>query len=430
MRLAALLAELLPEQLERLASAHLREDESIASSTLLATLESVLRSYSFVRQVLVDRFPPAFAIFETLLESEDYAFPAEGFRAVVTERTSRLVEAVSTGELVGRDDGLRLYRRVLLEARRSDLRLDASEAAILGVLRHELGIRPVEHFLIEHHPDFHRYWAKDIAFLDEMNVLRSSGLVFGHQGRILLAEEVVPLVRQALGLEMSHSSRGRLFELLSAGDMGQVLADCGLKVGGSKEERLARLLSSYVQPTEVLRTMPLQAVRELCRGSNARVAGAKDELVERLVSHFLHNLDVREGAADSERVIPQEPRALDGTRFRGLFAALKGDELTDILAAIESSRITGAKESKIAILLESPYSEATLLEKTTNRALEDALGRLRLRPNGPKRDRIERLVEYFRLAPIETLELEPDGVLPAPPGLAATVAPPAKPDPA
>jgi hypothetical protein len=397
MRLAHLLAELPPDELERLGAEHLGQDEKVSRAALCVTLEGVLRSYSFVRKFVADRFPPTFAILDTLLDAAGWSCPASTFREVVTEKTARLVQRVAQGELVARDQGLRLYRRVLLEARRNDLVLDASEAAILGVLRRELEIRPVEHFLVEHHEDFGEFWDKESAFLHEMNALRSAGLVFGHDGNVLLAEEVVPMVMQAVGLEMSSGDRRRAYSHVSGGALGEVLGAIGLKTSGSRDEKLERLLISYVQPSEVLGHLSLQALRDLCREVHASVSGSKDELVERLVGHFLHDLDL----APADSIHPEapkepEPRALGPSRFRMLFAALKGNELTDILAGIESSRVTGAKETKVALVVASSYSEASLLDHLTSRDLEDALARLRLKTAGAKRERIDRLVEHYR----------------------------------
>src|SRR5260370_35734001 len=216
-----------------------------------------------------------------------------------------------------------------------------------------------------------------------MNALRSSGLVFGHQGSVLLAEEVVPLVRQTLGFEMSSASRRRLLGRLSGGDRSEILGKCDLKTSGARDEKLERLLASYIQPGEVLRLLALQTLRDLCRDANISVPGSKDEVGERVVEHFLHSMDLR-AVTDRPSPSPVEPevRLLDDTRFHALFWALKGDDLTDILAGIESSRITGAKDTKVALLASSPFCEVTLLGKLTNRALEEALSRLRLRTAG------------------------------------------------
>lgn len=154
-----------------------------------------------------------------------------------------------------------------MEARRNDLQLDGNELAILGVLRRELAIRPVEHFLIEHHDDFQEFWSRDRGFLDETNALRSCGMIFGHDGRIVLPEELAPLVRQALGIEMPSESRCRLLSNLSAADLTEVLAHVGLRTSGTRDEKLDRLLTSYVQPTEVMQ-MRAQLFHELVLAAN------------------------------------------------------------------------------------------------------------------------------------------------------------------
>lgn len=410
MRLAALLAELPVDQLERLAAEHLGQDETVSRTALCTTLEGVLRSYSFVRRFVCDRLPPTFASLEVLLEADGWTLPATTFRETVEERTSEIVQRVASGDLVGRDASLRLYRRVLVEARRNDLILDASETAILGVLRRELGIRPVEHFVLEHHPDFHEFWNDDQAFLRESHALRSFGLVFGHAGNVLLAEEVVPLVRQTLGFETSSASRRRLYERLSSAELAEVLEESQLRTSGSRDERLDRVLSNFLQPTEVLRTLQLQTLRDLCRDVNATVSGSKDELIERLVEYYLHDLDIRPLPDLPPPVVRDpEPRTLDERRFRGLFGSLKGDELTDVLVGIESSRITGAKDAKVDLLWNSPFAEATLLETLTNRVLEEVLDRHRLRTAGSKRERVDRLVEHFRTLPDAALQVENAG---------------------
>jgi hypothetical protein len=146
--------------------------------------------------------------------------------------------------------------------------------------------------------------------------------------------------------------------------------------------------------------LPLQTLREVCRDANASVSGSKEDLVDRLVEHFLHSLDIRPSSeAPPPAAPPPEPRTLDELRFRAMFSALRGDDLSDILAGIDSTRITGAKDTKVGLLVDSPFSETTLLEKLTNRALEETLARVRLRTAGSKHERVERLVDYFCTAP-------------------------------
>lgn len=393
MRLAALISELGDDELERFEAEHVGEGEHVARDVLVSTLETVLRSYSFVKKFVGDRSPPTFSMLEVLLDAEGHAVPIAGFREEVEEKTNRIIDRVRSGDLVARDDSLRVYRRVFFEARRNDHVLDASETAILGVLRQELNIRTVEHFLIEHHDDFKEFAQ---TFFHEQMALRSCGVIFPHQGKIVLAEDVAPLVRKVLGIEMPSDNRGRLFEQFTGSDLADVLEGCGLKTSGSRDEKLSRLMLSYVQPSEALRYLTHGRLKDICRDANAAVSGSKDELADRLVHHFLHAFDVAPPPGNDVAAPDPEPRSLEESRFRELLGALRGDDLSDILAGIESSRITGGKETKIDLLIRAPFSETTLLENLTSKALEEVLYRERLRTAGSKRERIQRLIDHFR----------------------------------
>jgi len=396
MRLAELMHELSDEDLERLEEAS-NADHEASRSAIIASLETSLRSYSFVKGFVGDCMPPTFSILELLLNAEGFALPAAGFREHVDGHTTALIERVANGDLVGRDNSIRLYRRVLFEARRNDLVLDTSETAILGVLRAELAIRQHEHFLIEHHPDFHHLWKKPHSFFDQMSALRSRGLVFAHEGRLVLAADVVPVIRRVLGFELSPQAYRRLLDHFTGKQLGDALAEAGIKTSGARDEKQDRLLASYVQPSEALRALSLAELRDLCRDTNAAIAGAKEEVVDRLVDHFLQGGDLPQQKISAPPP-PPEARTLDEQQFRGLFSSLRGEELTEILMGIDSSRITGSKDVKVNLLVESRFSETTLLDKLTSKNLEETLDKLRLKTSGAKRERVERIVDVFRRA--------------------------------
>jgi hypothetical protein len=415
-RLAALLAQLTSEELDRLATEHLRGDTLPSRGALCDTLEGILRSYAFVQACVFTRQPPTFSLLVRLLEADGHAVVSSSLKDVVSADTAELCRSVQEGTLLDRDEQLRVYRKVLAEARRTDVDIDVSEAAILAVLRRELGVRQVEHFLLEHHSELQAFWNTGHGFLHEMHALRSVGLIFANGGSIVLAEEMVPLIRRSLGLEMTRGDARRLLSGLSNAELSQALERARLKTGGNKEERLERLLSNWIQPSEVLDAVGLPSLRELAKTNGAKNAGNKEELIERLVNHFARGQDqVPEelGAPDP----PPEARALEELRFRALFDQLRGNELTDVLRRIESSRQTGSKEQKITALWGSRFSEHSLLMCLTNRALEELLDRLRLRLSGSKRERVDRIVDHFRTTPIELLKAlghvdeiaEPDG---------------------
>jgi hypothetical protein len=393
MRLAPLLAALSEEELQRLAVEHVRTDEQLPRLQLCNFLEGALRSYRFVHDFVTNRQPPTFAVLTLLLDAPGYELPREGFRELVVAETRRIADLIDSGELLAREEQLRLYRRALFEARRNDLDLNSSEAALLALLRRETGIAQVEHFLIEHHQDLREFWDKDDSFTHEKNALRSAGLIFVHNEKIVVPKEVAPAIWQTLGIDMPTDSARRLFGHLSSGELAAGLESAGSRTSGSKEGRLERLLVQRVQPRAVLRTVPLSTLKEICRATQASVTGNKDELVERIVEHFAQRKDQREEEpAPPPRL---EPRRLDYDRFATMFSSLLQQELTDILRRFPELKQTGTKEARIRTLWEAHLAEQTLLGELMNRDLENILHRLGLRLSGSKNDRIDRIVGHF-----------------------------------
>lgn len=402
MRLADLLAETSLDDLERLAHEHARADEQLSRPQLLGTIEGVLRSHRFLQEFLQNRQPPTFAVMTLLLDAPEYALPMSGFREAVLAETARLCQAIDDREILARDDQLRVYRKVLYQARANDMLIDGSEAAMLGVLRQELEIPQVEHFLIEHHADLREFWKQDQAFVRELHALRSAGLVYVRDGKTLLPEDLVQVIRNVLGVDMSATSARRLYGYLSNHELHEALAAIGAPTSGSKEERVARLVAHMTQPRVILRHrfVGLDRLREICRAVGANVSGSKDDLVDRIVAHVAAGRDIRQEPEPPPPI--QEPRRLDEERFALLFSRLRGHELAAVLAQFDLRR-WGTKEAQVKTLWDSHRSEETLLGALASTDLEGVLRRLDLKSNGSKGDRVHRLVEHFERSTADSL---------------------------
>jgi hypothetical protein len=402
MKLADLLAETSREDLERLAHEHARADEDLSRPQLLGTIEGVLRSHRFLQEFLMNRQPPTFAVMTLLLDAPAYALPTSGFREAVMAETDRLCTAIDTRQILARDDQLRVYRRVLYQARANDMLIDGSEAAMLGVLRQELEIPQVEHFLIEHHVDLREFWKQDQAFVRELHALRSAGLVYVRDGKTLLPEDLVQVIRNVLGVDMSATSARRLYGYFSNQELHEALAAIDAPTSGSKDERIERLVAHMTQPRVILRlrTIGLDRLREVCRAIGANVSGAKDDLVERIVAHVASGRDIRQEPEPPPPI--KEPRRLDEERFALLFSRLRGYELVAVLGQLELRR-SGAKEAQVRTLWEAHRSEETLLSALSSADLEGLLRRLDLKASGSKTDRMQRLIEHFASASTESL---------------------------
>lgn len=407
MRLADLLAESSLDDLERLAHEHARADEQLSRPQLLGTIEGVLRSHRFLQEFLMNRQPPTFAVMTLLLDAPEYALPMSGFREAVLAETGRLCHAIDTREILARDDQLRVYRKVLYQARANDMLIDGSEAAMLGVLRQELEIPQVEHFLIEHHADLREFWKQDQAFVRELHALRSAGLVYVRDGKTLLPEDLAQVIRNVLGVDMSATSARRLYGYLSNHELHEALGAINAPTSGSKEERIERLVAHMTQPRVILRlrAIGLDRLREICRAVGANVSGVKDDLVDRIVAHVAAGRDIRQEPEPPPPI--QEPRRLDEERFALLFSRLRGYELVAVLGQFELRR-GGAKDVQVHTLWEAHRSEETLLDALASADLEGLLRRLDLKTSGSKADRIQRLVEHFENASTDSLRSNPE----------------------
>jgi hypothetical protein len=403
MKLTELLLQIDDAHLERLAGEHIKGPQRPPRHTLYGLLEGIIRNYKFVNDVVFNRQPPTLSILTALLEAPGFVVRTDVLREVAVRETARLCALLDSGEVLERGDQLRVYRRVLREARRTDIEMNASEVAVLGVLREELGVSHAEHYLLEHHAELRGYWQRDDAVLHELRALSAMGLVFERDGATALPQDLAPFVRRSLGLEMSADAARRLFALVTNADLGAALEAAGAKTSGSKEERIRRLVDNAVQPSVVLRRVALQDLKDICRETGANVSGSKEDLVERMVEHFAAGLDRVAPPEDTPPVIVPEPRVLDERRFRALFTSLRGQDLGHILEAYPDLRQSGSKETRTATLHAFPMSEATLLSNLTKLALEEILWSLDLRLAGSKSERIDRLVAHFRNLSAEQL---------------------------
>lgn len=393
MKLAELLADKTSEDLERLARDHAKTEEHLTRPQLLTTIEGVLRSYRFLQEFLFNRQPPTFSMITLLLDAPGFAFPSPTFRDGVLADAARICDALDSGELLERDDQLRVYRRVVYQARSNDMQMDSSESAILGVLRQELAVAQVEHCLIEHHRDLREFWRQENAFDREFQALQAAGLVFERDGQVILPEDLVTVVRQVFGIDMPKDAARRLFDHLAGSDLHAGLQELGAPTSGSKSERIERLITHMAQPRVVLRGVALEDLRSICRDTGAAVSGSKDDLLNRVVAHFAAGRDLL-GEPEPPPPPPAEPRYLSERRFALLFGHLRGHELAGILGEFDLRR-WGTKDMQIQTLWEAERSEATLLACFSNLELDSILRRVDLKAGGSKADRIERLLQHF-----------------------------------
>jgi hypothetical protein len=404
MKLRAILQQQPQESLEKLARENLSEivDIRLPHTVLVDELAEVLASSAYVGAQISRRHPPCFAILNLLINAPNFTLPGEGFRQKVQEETGQMIALASRTPIFPKPKQYPLYLKMLSGAWAFENEINPSEANLLRVLRDELGISLMEHFVIEHHPDLHRFWRSEQAYENERNHLRNAGLLYLVEERHTLAEETVILIRRAWGFELSVLQFRRLLDVLSNEDMRSILESERLNVSGSAEEKKSRIFENYVLPRGALESVHIDVLRQAARRLGCRPYGAKDEVIENILDWLDSDEDLKAQAAaqtaaisESKDIAP-EARELSNDALGDLLRRLTNEWLYDILSHLPGQRKSGSKDDRVKRLLESPFSERTILSELTNDALHELCRQRDLNPHGPKEEKIARLIEGYR----------------------------------
>lgn len=399
MRLLDLLATYPEEALDHLAAdkldeiAHLR----LPREVLMQEIAAALASLSYIGPALAPTRPPAFAFLKLLMDAPEHKLPAHGFNEKVMEATNRYTELASGGKALPNTKDYRLYIRMLYAALEDDREIDRSESHLLAALRKELGIGIREHLLLEHHSTVRQLWEGPRAYEETRRHLLTTGIVLVHGDDYVLAEEVCQQVRLFWEIDLEDNDYVRLLGSLNIDQLKRILDQTSLATSGSKDEKIARLITSLVAPAEALDHLGILEIREVCRDCGLAVSGHKADLISSLIEHFDQERDIAPPAAPPEPP-PAEPRALESARMSRLFQELKLDQLLDILAR-RGLRRSGSKLERVATLVASLWSERTLLDDLRRAELVELCRRLDIAVSGVKSEIIDRLLEWAAREP-------------------------------
>jgi hypothetical protein len=392
MMLAELISKADPTVVTSAAQASLADVQSLGYEGICSELDSNLRTLAYVQPIVLARLPPAFSVISVLLEQESLKLGLVDLKERCRQHVSSIVDRIEVDGLLQSSDQ-KLYRRVLHAAWLSGMTLDASELSVLGVLRNELGLNFVDHFLACYHSEFRPLWDTDDAFERELSNLVNALLVFRVDGDIVIAREMRHTLGVAIGVPLTDSVRRRLFEWISTRDLVEALRLNDLPAGGAKAERVERLVRRMVPAQMVLQTASISDLQGIAEQTGCVKYGSKDQLIARLSDHFAEGRDQSTPEAAAPPTIV-EAKLLAKPQFVCLFESFSGKELESILDSTENLPRSGSKALRVSNLWGSTYSEVTLLSSLQNRQLEDALARLDLRTGGTKTDRVNRLVDH------------------------------------
>ena len=247
-----------------------------------------------------------------LLRSPDLTATEEQlFGAVRAHEQSVIDEAAAEDTFTFSDArAIEVYSEVL-EVALEDDDISIDEYRLLEKLRVKLGVSRREHRLLEAKVGKFPKPGNELhtlpEFRDALKQLQVAGLVFfcnrAEDGaKAALPEELARPVKAFLGFEMSVDAQRLMHDTLTNEQLRGALQSQGLPLSGTKAERSDRLVRAGVKPSEVLSTLHINELRDLCRKlPGVAVAGSKAERVERIIDYF-------------DSLISKEPQPSDDPR--------------------------------------------------------------------------------------------------------------------
>ena len=381
-------------------SANLR----LPRSVIIQEIKAALSSLSYVASALAPSRPPTYAFIKLLLDAQNHMLPVEGFQEMVLSTTKEMTQRAESGKGLSLEKNYQLYINVLKNAWESDNEIDRSEAQLLEALRNELGIWTREHLLLEHHPDVRKLWDNPNAYVSARNHLLVTGIVLTYENNYVIADEVAIQIRRSWGIDLEKDSHYRLLNLVKNEQLHNVLDKTCIQLSGTKEERIKRIVDALIPPSELLNYFQVDELREFCRTNKIQISGTKSEVISNIIDFFDKGLDLQKDN-QQEKILPlpsePEERELTNDIFSRFLQNLTNDQLYDILSH-SFLKTSGTKEEKINRLVESPWSDRSIINRLRKNDLSELCKKLGIQVSGIKNELIDRLIEGARIRYIES----------------------------
>ncbi len=397
MKLIKILEQYSDPAIDQLAADKVDESANLRlpRSVILQEIQAALSSLSYVATVLAPSRPPTYAFIKLLLEAQNHLQPVESFQERVLSTTKEMTKRAQSGKGLSAEKNYKLYINVLKNAWESDNEIDRSEAQLLEALRNELGIWTREHLLLEHHPDVRQLWDNQSAYVSARNHLLLTGLVLTYENNYAIADEVALQIRRSWGISLEREPYTRLLNLVKNEQLHMVLNSTSLQLSGTKDERIDRIVNALIPPTEFLDFFQIEELREFCRNNGIQVSGRKSEVISNIIDFFNQGHDLQKDILEEEiSPLPseREKRELSDDVFTNLLLNFTNDQLYDVLSQ-SFLKTSGAKEEKIKRLLESTWSDISIINRLRKSNLSALCRKLGIQVSGVKSELIDRLID-------------------------------------
>jgi hypothetical protein len=367
----------------------------LPKSITIQEIISALSSLSYISNKITYAKPPTFAILNLILSSPENIVEIEGFRDKVLSYVKDLCNKADSLKDFLNDKNFELYIKVLNRTWENDGYIDKSESFILELLRVELGIWDSEHFILAHHSTILKLWDIGAEYYSVRNSLLSTGILLTEDNKYLIADEVAIQIRRAFGMEIKEDSFKRLLGSFTKEDLAAALGNFGLFTSGAKDELVDRIINALIPPTELLNTFPLETLRVFCRQNDIQISGSKNTVINNIIQFFGQNRDLTtEIAEEPPNYLPITPEAreLEKELFTKILFNSTNQQLYD---ALYQSYLTtsGTKEEKVSRLVESPWSERSILNRLRKEDLSLLCKKLELNISGAKQELVDRILD-------------------------------------
>lgn len=291
-----------------------KPEEERARSIITKNVEELSDCERICRRLLMEGKPYSERVFqhhilEVLLNQPGYRADEEELVEKVGQLEQEILDRASDADSLRYEEpqAVDVLQEVLSVAVQDD-QISLDELRLIRRLREKLGVSETAKKILlarlGHFPRRGNTLHTPSEYRDALNDLQRTGVLFYcnrlEGGVYVIPEEVVPGVKEGLGFELGERSWSRLLEQFSVQQLADILNSRGLPQYGRKDEKIERIISAGIMPSEALSVLSNNELYELCKAlPGANVSGTKNEKVQRVIDYFA-NLVIKEVSEEAE----------------------------------------------------------------------------------------------------------------------------------
>ena len=280
----------------------IKPDETTSRKRIISDLDILQNPDNITKRmqfsgVSFDTKTLAFFLIETLLGADQSQLDEQAIIASIINYEKRIIEEAAKPDVFKYkdNDAVNTYKTVM-EVALEDEVISEDEKKLLSKLRTHLGLSLNDHYLIQ--ASLNKFPKSDNEIHTEKEIknglveLQRRGVVFYCNqcpgvSVYVIPEEIIPGVKLVVGLELSKDAYLLLLDKLTSDALWQILDAHKLPTSGKKDERILRIQTADIQPSNALNALSNDELYELCKKlPGVNVSGSKAMRVANIIQHF------------------------------------------------------------------------------------------------------------------------------------------------